>query len=497
MVTSTPEVARSSGITAFDQHIPARILSAVSSGDDFVVLSGENGVAAEIADAAIVRLHDAGFDTVAATAPLPRLSVLHDAIRDSMTTRKSERPLVVIVACAEKLSLQTMRRLITLGRLRQAERPVLRFLLTGTPALWPVLRDAGLGSLEDDAAAHFRLMPDSIRCLPLLPHAEDGPDRHLGFALAGPVQHELTASSPYGAGRTRHSPGMPLRMRDRPLARVAALATVGLTLAGIGLVGVGLVTRSIMMPSSHLPQMPAPAPSAVGQAAPPRAVVQAAPMSPDDRLAVLLDRERKQIAADGTRSPPSVGLLETRRQIDEILPQVSSRALHALTMQADAAAGRSIIVVAPPIGLQEPSQHPASNADAPSTSVSSSGLPQQAGAPSDDPADGPMHVTLRYSRGDSAAAAQAMRIRTSLRAKGVSVDGPVALDQVTGQSNLGYYFAQDQTMATSLAQRLLPRMPQVRKMAAPSGTSLPRPGEISIFIGSDAAATLVSSGKQT
>ncbi len=52
-------------------------------------------------------------------------------------------------------------------------------------------------------------------------------------------------------------------------------------------------------------------------------------------------------------------------------------------------------------------------------------------------------------------------------------------------------------MATSLAQRLLPRMPQVRKMAAPSGTSLPRPGEISIFIGSDAAATLVSSGKQT
>ena len=158
----------------FDQHVPTRVLSAVSCTDGFVVLSGESGVAPTVVAAVAAQMREAGFEVATVMAPLSGASVLYEVIREAFAAKPtSERSLLLIVEQAEELSMQTMHQLVTLAKLRHEDRPVLRFLLTSTPALWPILRGVDLGGLENDAAAHVRLMPDLIRYLPEPPQVAD------------------------------------------------------------------------------------------------------------------------------------------------------------------------------------------------------------------------------------------------------------------------------------------------------------------------------------
>ena len=520
LVVGIPGVTRQPWLPAFDQHVPARVVSAMSFENDFVVLSGEDGISGEVASAVIDRLREAGFEVAGVTAPLPDLSLLHDAIRDGLLARRvSEKPLVVVIAGAEKLSAQTVHRLVTLAELRQDERPVLRFLLTGTPALWPILRTAGLGSLKSDAAAHVRVMSDLIRSLTDLsrmnaehPHE---PDRSLeppvfGLAMADPSRRRQGFPLPQAGSGLPRPDSLPLRLGDSQAGHRAAVVTVGLVLAGLGLAG-GVAAWGLLAPRPDRPAAP------VVATVPP---VTAPVMSPDERLALLLERENKEIAAG---DPISSGdLVETRRQIDEILPQVSIRTLSALAARDEKSAAKPVAVGAAPGSAAPAPAMPAPwtgqvtravpppvasrgspAPDKPRVVASGPDAPSSAGAPVDAPTELPLHVTLRYSRGDNAAAARAMRVRTSLLARGVPVDGPVALGQVVKQSSLAYYFPQDQTAALDLAQHMLPILPQVHRLPPPSEVSLPRPGEISISIGSgipssgNAAETTRSSGKRT
>ena len=324
--------------------------------------------------------------------------------------------------------------------------------------------------------------------------------------MADPAPRRLTILSSRADGRTPRPSASPLRLRDRQAGHRVALAVVGLTLAGLGVAG-GVATWGILAARPDRPAAP------VAATVPP---VTAPAMSPDDRLALLLDREDKEIAAGDALSGSD--LVETRRQIDEILPQVSSRALYALTAHEDKAGGKPV-AIAPaasgaaalaPAAVQPTRVEPPPVAgigpsipDRPKPVASAPDAPSLLGGPVDAPTEGPLHVTLRYSRGDGAAASRAMRIRTSLLARGIPVDGPVALGQVVEQSSLAYYFPQDQTAALDLAQHVLPILPQVHRLPPPGDVSLPRPGEISISIGSgisgagDAAETTGSSGKRT
>lgn len=479
---------------AFDQHIPARVLSAVSFADGFVVLSGESGITAEISSAVVARLREAGFDIATATAPLPGLSVLHDLIHDAIVAgRALEQPLLVIVERAENLSMQIVQRLVTLAELRQDGRPVLRFLLTGTPALWPMLRSAGLGRLENDAAAHVRLMPDLIRCLTVSPQAEDGHPHgsdlpHFDPAMAEPTRRGQASPSRRAIVGAARSEAPRARSGNSRIRHRAALAIVGLTLTGMALAG-GAATWVLLTPRPDRSRMSM-------SVAPPSVVAPV--LSPDDRLAALLDRENREIAAD--RPLPGDDLIETRRQIDEILPKVSSGALHALTAHTDSAAGKPADIVkpasgstaAPDAGRQVTQAAPppsspgpaAASTDASAPAASASGASEPVGVPAAAPTRVPLHVTLHYSHGDRAAAAKAANIGVLLRAKGVPVDGPLALGQAVEQSSLAYYFTQDQVAALELAQQLSPRMPQIHKLPPMGSSPLPRPGEISISVGS-------------
>ena len=499
-VIGASEVAGSSWTPAFDQHVPARVSAAVSFADGFVVLSEEDGVPAEVASAVIARLREAGFETATTTAPLSDHSALSELIVEAVAARSApERPLVVVVARAETLSAATVQRLVGLAGLRQRGQPVLRFLLMGTPALWPVLRGAGLGGLEHDAAAHVRLMPDVIRCLPASMQAEVGDLHepgvgHIDVAAVVSMERRQTAPSPDALA------GVPEillpQSKDGRIGRPAALAIVGLTLAGIGLVGAG-ATWAILVPRPDRPAVSVPVTTP--------SVADPAP-SPDARLSALLDRERQEVAADHSSSDDD--LIETRRQIDEILPQVSNDAIRRLSARADGMSGKPADMLAPisgptasaPEGSRQamPAEPPPSAPMAPGSAASGSGASQPVDDPAGAPGADPLHVTLRYSRGDSAAAAAAARIRTVLRARGITVDGPLALGQVIERSSLAYYFTQDQVAALDLVQHLLPPATRVRRLPPPGGLSLPRPGEISIFIGSsDTADQPVPSGKQT
>src|ERR1700712_3506367 len=163
-MSDTATIVQLPWLAVFDQDIPARVFSAISYGTDFVVLS-EPPRRPDLPDdrsegfsAVVSRLHEAGFVSTTLTAPFPGLSMLQQAISDAMTAAlASGHPLVVIIRQAEALSDATVQRLIALAGLRQEGQPVLRFLLTGTPGLWPALHDAGLGHLEEDPSAHIRL----------------------------------------------------------------------------------------------------------------------------------------------------------------------------------------------------------------------------------------------------------------------------------------------------------------------------------------------------
>ena len=515
-IAASPGPTNPTWTPVFDQHVPARVVSAVSFMDGFVVLSGESGIDPAIADAVAGRMREAGFEVATVSAPLSDPSVLYAAIHDGLIAKPvPERPLVVIVEHAEGLSAQTVHRLVALAKLRHADRSVLRVLLTGTPALWPVLRDAGLGDLEHDAAAHVRLMPDLIRNLPEPPQAADEYPHEpepFGFdeAVAGPTPHDHVVPRPVAVDTATCPQVPPLR----PGQRRTAFMVAGLTLAGIGLAGGAAIwtlrpgrqatALSVVQPPAALLSSPA-SPS---QLAIPSSSPAAPSSSADERLARLLDRQDREFAA-GSRVP--VGdLVETQREIQEILPQVSSNALRALAARLNMTAARLDGTAIP-----EPARPAAAPEDAsrmtqadpspampaarpPSPDASAPGATPRIGGPVDaPPAPGPVHVTLHYSRGNGAAAARAMRIRTLLHDRGILVDGPVASGQVIERSSLAYYFTQDQAAALDLAQHLSPRAPPVRKLPPPEGLSLPRPGEISISIGSGDIAETRPPGNQT
>lgn len=507
-------------LSVFDQDIPAKIFSAICYGESLVVVSGHADVAVEAAASVIGRLREAGFNSRQMTGPRPALSLLHDAVRDATNTDAVlQRPLVVIIAQAETLTLETINRLALLAALkRPAGKPVLRFLLTGTAAIWPVLRSAGFGHLEHDAATHIRLPTKDVPPqVPELRLPEPGTPEPPVFGIPG-------AKLPRPASRTPDPAAG--RLESRPL--LPAISTrLRIALTGIGLAGIGLAGWT------HLASRPAdpvatasPAPASLAPAPP----VAPPLLSPDERFAVLLDRENREVAANHLWSPPGDNLIETRRQIDEILPLLSAHALSLLaeaSSHTDAATGKRFADItgpALPAGVDDPhTPHPSVDRFAkrqaapvpqatpaspiPPPVVPLPVVPQPAAGPADGPAGDLVHVTLRYSRGDRAAQARATRMLALLRARGILVDEPEASGMTVARSSLAYYFSQDQTIAHSLAQRLLPGIFQadkldLRKLAASSGAKLPRPGEISILVGSrdednDAGETPAPPGKQT
>ncbi len=481
LLTAATEAGYPSWRAPFDESAPARVLSAMSSGKGFVVLSGEQGIAAELAAAIAASLRAAGFATVAMSAPLPRLSMLHDAIRDVMTAdMTTERPLLVIVRHAQNLSTKTLQRLIALAELRQAGRPVLRFLLAGTPALWPTLRGAGLGGLEDDPANHIRLMLLLPQPEPWLPR----PPGPAGAGMAATTHGERHRPPPNDAAlRAVPSAGPSARLPESRVVRGRALAGVGFTLAGIGLAGAGAAAWTHLRPLPDGTVVPSGGPAGPGQ---PRAGHSA-----DDRLGVLLKRENEEIAASHLWSPPGDNLIETGREIDEILPQLSTEALRALSTAATARAGVLTGLTGGTAGPEQDRSGHAAPADAADGSVGGTQLAAASPAGGHELAGAAVHVTLQYSRGDDAAEARAQQMLARLRTEGIRADGPVPLGQVIDRSSLSYYFPKDQQAAGRLAQRLLPLTPPVHKLVLPDGVSLPRLGEISISVGSrDAGAAL-------
>ena len=478
-MSDTATIVQLPWLAVFDQDIPARILSAVSYGTGFVILSespgapGQPGGMSESISAIVSRLHEADFVSTALTAPLHRLSMLQDAIGDAMTAKiASGQPLVVVIRQAEALSDATLQRLIALAGLRQDGQPVLRFLLTGTSGLWPMLHGAGLGHLEDDPAAHIRLTPAAgTSALEPVPHA---------FANTVIPPRTLARPNPYPV---RPFAPVPQSLGDRLRESLAGHGTAlaRLVLLGIGLAGIGAAGWFILAPG------PAPEPVVPGQLSP-AATAPVVTITPDARFAALIDKEKREVASHHLSSPPGDNLIETRRQIDELLPLVSTKVLHSLTE-------------APAANVADETKHPADLPPVPAPlPVSHDG-----GAAVSSLGD-IMHVTLRYSRGDKAAEARAGRLLALLQSRGILADAAPA-GSVIERSGLAYYFDQDRTAALALAQQLplgvLPDIPQNRKPMTSHGSSagapLPRPGEIAISIGSrnDLGEIPLPSGKQT
>ena len=417
---------------------------------------GAGGITAELLDAAFPRLHEAGFETASITAPLS-LSVLHDAIREALTeptgpeaqpapATGTTQPLVVIVEHAENLLLPTVQRIVALGALRRGGAPVLRFLLAGSEALWPALRAAGLAALEHDPTAHVRLTPKPGSLVPIGPPASA--QQATAPQAAAPGGATLPAFVLPEGGAPVAWPRLALPRFGLPKPFLAGAAMACLALAGLEL-------AAWLVPGS--------APHVAG----PGPLPAASPPSADDRLAVLLRQESRQIAAGQLWSPPGDNLVETRRQVDALIPSLSAQALRKLA-EANEQVGSATEAHAAPV--PKPARIPVP-APAPAKPI----LLRQAA-----PTDAPTHVTVRVGSGDAAATAEASRLLASLRRQGVLADGPVATSQPIEHSGVAFYFAQDQAAADRLAQRL--RLPGARIRHAAPGGPMPRPGEVSVSI---------------
>ncbi len=417
-----------------DHDIPGSVLSALLCDQSFVVITGAEGVPVEQLFNVLDRLQQAGLGTATMTAPVARLSLLDDVIRKAMTAgRNAGRPLAVIIQHAEMLSVRTLLKLVTLSMLRADGRPVLRFLLAGTPALWPALREAGLGALEHDPAVHVELAPghDGIRPAALPPWRD---------AAREPPAPVFTAAGTGGVSwedPPRLGP-IHLSRSARLPERRPAVTRAGLTLAVLLSAACGVAWIVVAPPGHHLTR-----PAATGLPPAGRLVLLPDPEPPHAPYRTNADREPAvpAVRADAAPLPrsgrPASGSPETPRSVDPAAPE-----------------GTSALLVAPRSAV--------------------------ATAPDEDG----LRVTVRYGRGDGAAQAQAMRVLARLREAGVPADGPVALGEVGERSTLSYYFAQDEQAARTMAQRLLPRSTQIRRLALSDGASLPRPGGISICIGS-------------
>jgi hypothetical protein len=267
------------------------------------------------------------------------------------------------------------------------------------------------------------------------------------------------------------------------------LALVRPIVIGIGLVGIAAVSWFILAPRARdagLNRLDVISSSiAPAKAAHPPAAAPFAALSPDAQFAFLIAKEKNEIASHQLFSPPGDNLVETRRQIDAILPLLSNKVLRSLAeaaTQTDADQARRL-------------------ADAP-TAASPAPIPPDASAAANS-ITSLLHVTVLYSRGDDAAAARAVRLLVLLRSSGVLADGPEPAAAPFERSTIAYYFDQDRVAALDLARRLLPDVQQIHKpvmsRGASTDASLPRPGAISISIGSrdDVAETPATPGKQT
>ena len=432
-----------------DRDIPESVLSALLCDQSFVVITGPEGVAVEQLFNVLDRLQQAGFGTATMTAPVARLSLLDDAIRKAMIAgRDAGRPLAVIIQHAEMLSVRTLLKLVTLSMLRADGRPVLRFLLAGMPPLWSALREAGLGALEHDPAMHLRLAPghDGIRTA-ASPPWRDGPPEPPApmFTAAGPGGLPWQDPPRLGPIRLARSPRLPERR--------AAATTAGLTLAALLSAALG-VAWMVLAPPGRGPTRPA-------------AMIS----PPTGRLVLLPDPDPRHAASRAT----------------------ATHELAVPTAQAAAAPP-------PPAGRSASGDSDADRGVAPAApgeSAAPAGASRSAVAFAPD--EDSLRITVRYGRGDGAAQAQAVRLLARLREAGVPADGPVALGQVAERSILGYFFNQDEQAARTMAQRLLPRSTEIRRLALSDGASLPRPGGISIYIGShdDRSASPTKPGKQS
>ncbi len=434
------------GVAGPEPDMADFVLSAILCEQDFVVITAAEGVAVEQLFNVLDRLQQAGLGTATMTAPLARLSLLDDAIRKAMiASRDTSHPLAVIIQHAEMLSVRTLLKLVTLSMLRTGGRPVMRFLLAGTPALWPALREAGLGVLEHDPAAHIVLTPGHDRiaaaAAPLWRGVAAQPHAPVLAAVVAAGEAHRQDRSRLGADRVRRTAGP---------GRRATVA--GLALAVLVSIAVGLAWR-------------VPAASDHGATS---TMVEHAPV---DRLLLLPDPEPRTVEHRANPSSQPASMAE-RADASSMLRSARPETPRPQTLQAEKVQAETVQGVESrvPVGRPVP----------PALAQPPMAVP---------PAETGLRVKVCYRRGDEAAQAWAMRVLARLRKAGVPADGPVALDQVAEHFTLSYYFGQDEQAARTMARHLLPHSTQIRKLPVPDGVSLPRPGGVSISIGSHDVAS--------
>ncbi|WP_428390399.1 hypothetical protein [Lichenicoccus sp.] len=383
-----PEIIRlSSWMAAFNRDVPARVLAAVAVGHGFVLVSSPGGVASTLRRAIVQRLKAADFVTLERLAPLRSLSALHDSIRDAMQGGAG-RSVVLLIDKAEALDVAMLRRLLALAALSRAGEPVLHILLLAEPAMQSLLREAGRGALWDDAAAHFRLVPELAACLP--EHAAKPAPRPFDPRQGG---------GPQGLARpgTWLPPPRLISPPDRITKRAPTRATAAWAACAIAVASLTYAWSVI-----------APAPKIVPAPTLPRPIAPATTMS----------------AAPAPAAPP----------------------------------------VAPTVAPLTPKPPPSKPSPSPPHAVPIGG-------------DVALHVTVRYRRGDMQAAATATRILSRLRKAGILAAGP--LPSTDSRPAVSFGFAQDQAAAAALAKNLHFSSPQPAR-----GSTLNRPGEIGVFVGS-------------
>ncbi len=389
LILEAPEIVQlSSWMAAFNRDLPTRVMTAISAGRGIVLVSSAGGVAPELQAVIAARLKAADLASLRLTAPLGALAALHAAIGEALPLSTSAgQPLIVLIDKAEALSVEVLRRLQALVGLRRAGQPVLHALLIATPALLPLLRQAGLGDLWEDATAHIRLVPELAACLPE-PFAKTTPAARIETWLPPPDLPPVLAPQPAGTVRSA--------------LRWGLLAAGGLALTGYA--------------AAWVFQAPA-----VPVAAPVRTIV------------------------------------------------------------TDAQTWQAIHPVMLPRLVMAPVSLPAR--------IGTAALSPSAAS---DVGMAPLHVTIRYRRGDPAAATRAALLLSHLRQQGLLADGPLPASGAA--SRVGYGFVQDGAAAVDLANRLGLGAPHL-SAPDPRGADLARPGGISIFIGARDPASVAKQAK--
>ena len=167
LILEAPEIVQlSSWMAGFNRDLPTRVLNAISAGRGTVLISSSGPVSAGLQMAVIDCLHAADIVTVRLTAPIGTLAALEAAICEALPLAGSVgQPLVVLIENAHGLTGKELRCLDTLTTLRRTGQKVLHAVLIATPAVLPVLREAGLQGVWDDATAHIRLVSELAACL--------------------------------------------------------------------------------------------------------------------------------------------------------------------------------------------------------------------------------------------------------------------------------------------------------------------------------------------